>query len=237
MSDGIFPTFGVIAPVPDYLKALEPYRRLPLPRRLSRRRPPRAERARHLRLLRRQERPLLLRRDHEQGLRRPRRVHPREQGLHRPHQSHLRRLSRGDAEPDAGHGRLDRPGWLVARREPERRERLRRNVARMKGGMKKLGFEMNDTPVPDRHLDPEVRRGHEEGPGGPLRPGHRRGAPEICRRPGRRRPPRLDLLRAHDRADRPAPLRAQASRLKKQRGEGRGSGRQPGRTVLSAERG
>ena len=25
MSDGVFPTFGVIAPVPDYLKALEPY--------------------------------------------------------------------------------------------------------------------------------------------------------------------------------------------------------------------
>ena len=25
MSDGIFPTFGVIAPVPDYLKAIEPY--------------------------------------------------------------------------------------------------------------------------------------------------------------------------------------------------------------------
>ena len=39
-------------------------------------------------------------------------------------------------------------GLAVARREPERRERLRRNVARMKGGMKKLGFEMNDTRSP-----------------------------------------------------------------------------------------
>jgi 7-keto-8-aminopelargonate synthetase-like enzyme len=39
-------------------------------------------------------------------------------------------------------------GLEIVKREPQRRERLRRNVALAKNGMKKLGFEMNDNPVP-----------------------------------------------------------------------------------------
>ena len=230
MSDGIFPTFGVIAPVPDYLKAIEPYGGY-----------------------------LCLDDSHAVGHLGPNgRGTYDYYGVKNDRCFYAGTMSKAfgghggfipankafidhiKATCGAYPGATPSPtpamaasmaGLAVARREPERRERLRRNVARMKGGMKKLGFEMNDTPVPDRHLDPEVRRGHEEGPGGPLRPGHRRGAPEICRRPGRGRPARLDLLRAHDGADRPAPLRAQASRLRSSAGRVRGSGATPGRTL------
>jgi 8-amino-7-oxononanoate synthase len=39
-------------------------------------------------------------------------------------------------------------GLEIVRREPQRRERLLRNVARVKTGLKKLGYDMNDNPVP-----------------------------------------------------------------------------------------
>ena len=39
-------------------------------------------------------------------------------------------------------------GLEIVAREPQRRERLRRNVVRIKTGLKKLGFEVNDNPVP-----------------------------------------------------------------------------------------
>ena len=106
-----FPTFGLIAPGPRLSQGPRALSGLPLPRRLPRRRRPRPERPWHVRALRRQIRPLLLCRDHEQGLRRARGLHHGEQGVHRPPQGDVRRLPRCDAEPDAGHGRLDqRPG-------------------------------------------------------------------------------------------------------------------------------
>ena len=39
-------------------------------------------------------------------------------------------------------------GLEIVAREPQRRERLKRNVVRIKTGLKKLGFEVNDNPVP-----------------------------------------------------------------------------------------
>jgi len=39
-------------------------------------------------------------------------------------------------------------GLEIVGREPERRERLRRNVTRMKSGLRTMGFETNDNPVP-----------------------------------------------------------------------------------------
>ncbi len=39
-------------------------------------------------------------------------------------------------------------GLEIVKREPQRRERLRRNVVQAKTGLRKLGFETNDNPVP-----------------------------------------------------------------------------------------
>jgi len=39
-------------------------------------------------------------------------------------------------------------GLEIVQREPQRRERLRRNVVQAKTGLRKLGFETNDNPVP-----------------------------------------------------------------------------------------
>lgn len=147
MSDGIFPTFGVIAPVPDYLKALEPYGGY-----------------------------LCLDDSHAVGHLGPNGRGTYDHfGVKSDRCFYAGTMSKAfgghggfipaskafidhiKATCGAYPGATPSPtpamaasmaGLAVARREPERRERLLRNVARMKGGMKKLGFEMNDTPVP-----------------------------------------------------------------------------------------
>ncbi len=147
MSDGIFPTFGVIAPVPEYLKALEPYGGY-----------------------------LCLDDSHAVGHLGPNgRGTYDHYGVKSDRCFYAGTMSKAfgghggfipapkafidhiKAVCGAYPGATPSPtpamaaslkGLEIVMREPQRRERLRRNVARMKGGMKKLGFEMNDNPVP-----------------------------------------------------------------------------------------
>lgn len=147
MSDGIFPTFGVIAPVPDYLKAIEPYNGY-----------------------------LCLDDSHAVGHLGPHGWGTYDYyGVKNDHCLYAGTMSKAfgghggfipaskafidhiKATCGAYPGATPSPtpamaaslkGLEIVRREPQRRERLRRNVARIKTGLKKLGYDMNDNPVP-----------------------------------------------------------------------------------------
>src|SRR5512138_1057009 len=147
MSDGIFPTFGVIAPVPDYLKALEPYNGY-----------------------------LCLDDSHAVGHMGPHGRGTYDHfGVSNERCFYAGTMSKAfgghggfipapksfidhiKATCGAYPGATPSPtpamaasakGLEIVVREPQRRERLRRNVARVKTGLKKLGYDMNDTPVP-----------------------------------------------------------------------------------------
>jgi len=147
MTDGIFPTFGVIAPVPEYLKVLEPYRGY-----------------------------LCLDDSHSVGVLGPNGLGTYEHfGIKSDRCFYAGTMSKAfgghggfipaskafidhvKATCGAYPGATPSPtpamaasikGLEIVKREPQRRERLRRNVILAKNGMKKLGFEMNDNPVP-----------------------------------------------------------------------------------------
>ncbi len=147
MSDGIFPTFGVIAPVPGYLKALEPYQGY-----------------------------LCLDDSHAVGHLGPHGWGTYDYyGVKNDRCFYAGTMSKAfgghggfipaskafidhiKATCGAFAGATPSPtpamaaslqGLRIAQREPQRRERLRRNVARVKTGLKKLGYDMNDNPVP-----------------------------------------------------------------------------------------
>jgi 7-keto-8-aminopelargonate synthetase-like enzyme len=147
MSDGIFPTFGVIAPVPAYVKALEPYGGY-----------------------------LCLDDSHAVGHLGPNgRGTYDYYGVKSDRCFFAGTMSKAfgghggfipatkafidhiKATCGAYPGATPSPtpamaasikGLEIVAREPQRRERLRRNVARVKTGLKKLGYDMNDTPVP-----------------------------------------------------------------------------------------
>jgi 7-keto-8-aminopelargonate synthetase-like enzyme len=147
MSDGIFPTFGVIAPVPAYLKALEPYNGY-----------------------------LCLDDSHAVGHLGPNGRGTYDYfGVKSDRCFYAGTMSKAfgghggfipaskafidhiKATCGAYPGATPSPtpamaaslkGLEIVRREPQRRERLLRNVARVKTGLKKLGYDMNDNPVP-----------------------------------------------------------------------------------------
>lgn len=147
MTDGIFPTFGVIAPAPDYVKILEPYQGY-----------------------------LCLDDSHSVGVLGPNGRGTYEHfGIKSDRCFFAGTMSKAfgghggfipaskafidhiKATCGAYPGATPSPtpamaasikGLEIVKREPQRRERLRRNVVRVKTGMKKLGFEMNDNPVP-----------------------------------------------------------------------------------------
>jgi 8-amino-7-oxononanoate synthase len=147
MTDGVFPTFGLIAPVPDLLKVLEPYGGY-----------------------------LCLDDSHAVGVLGPNgrgtydhygvksdrcffagtmsKAFGGHGGFIPASQAFIDHIK---ATCGAYPGATPSPtpamaasikGLEIVAREPERRERLRRNVARAKAGIRKLGFEMNDNPVP-----------------------------------------------------------------------------------------
>ena len=147
MTDGIFPTFGLIAPVPDYVKAIEPYNGY-----------------------------LCLDDSHSVGVLGPNGRGTLEHfgitsdrcyfagtmskafGGHggfipgsKAFIDHIKATCGAYAgatpSPNAGVAASIK-GMQIVIREPQRRERLRRNVAHIKGGLRKLGLEMNDNPVP-----------------------------------------------------------------------------------------
>ncbi len=147
MSDGIFPTFGLIAPAPDYLKVIEPYGGY-----------------------------LCLDDSHSVGVLGPNgRGTYEHYGIRSDRCFYAGTMSKAfgghggfipaskafidhiKATSGAYPGATPSPtpamaaslkGLEIVKREPERRARLMRNVARAKTGMKSLGFEMNDNPVP-----------------------------------------------------------------------------------------
>ena len=147
MTDGIFPTFGVIAPVPEYVRAIEPYQGY-----------------------------LCLDDSHSVGVLGPNGRGTYEHfgirsercffagTMSKAFGGHGGFIPAGKAFIDhikatcgAYPGATPSPtpamaasikGLEIVKREPQRRERLRRNVALVKSGMKKLGFDMNDNPVP-----------------------------------------------------------------------------------------
>ena len=147
MSDGIFPTFGVIAPVPDYLKVIEPYGGY-----------------------------LCLDDSHAVGHMGPNGRGTYDHfGVKNDRCFFAGTMSKAfgghggfipaskafidhiKATCGAYPGATPSPtpamaaslkGLEIVVREPQRRERLRRNVTRIKTGLKKLGYDMNDNPVP-----------------------------------------------------------------------------------------
>jgi 7-keto-8-aminopelargonate synthetase-like enzyme len=147
MSDGIFPTFGVIAPVPDYLKVIEPYGGY-----------------------------LCLDDSHAVGHMGPNGRGTYDHfGVKNDRCFFAGTMSKAfgghggfipaskafidhiKATCGAYPGATPSPtpamaasikGLEIVTREPQRRERLRRNVTRIKTGLKKLGYDMNDNPVP-----------------------------------------------------------------------------------------
>ncbi len=147
MSDGIFPTFGAIAPIPDYLAAIEPYRGY-----------------------------LCLDDSHAVGVLGPNgRGTFEHYGIASDRCVFAGTMSKAfgghggfipasrafidhiKATCGAYPGATPSPtpamaaslrGLAIVRREPERRDRLRRNTARLKAGMRALGYPMDDTPVP-----------------------------------------------------------------------------------------
>ncbi|MCK7477958.1 MAG: aminotransferase class I/II-fold pyridoxal phosphate-dependent enzyme [Candidatus Moduliflexus flocculans] len=212
MSDGIFPTFGVIAPVPEYLKALEPYGGY-----------------------------LCLDDSHAVGHLGPNGRGTYDHfGVKSDRCFYAGTMSKAfgghggfipapkafidhiKAVCGAYPGATPSPtpamaaslkGLEIVMREPQRRERLRRNVARLKGGMKKLGFEMNDTPVPIVTWTLKSAEDMKKVQAALFDRGIAVALLKYVGAPAGRRPARLRLLRAHDRPDRPAPRRAQAARL------------------------
>ncbi len=147
MTDGVFPTFGLIAPVPEFVKVLEPYQGY-----------------------------LCIDDSHSVGVLGPNGRGTYEHfGIKSERCFYAGTMSKAfgghggfipaskafidhiKATCGAYPGATPSPtpamaasmkGLEIVRREPQRRERLRRNVARVKTGMRKLGFEMNDNPVP-----------------------------------------------------------------------------------------
>ncbi len=147
MSDGVFPTFGLIAPAPEFLKALEPY-----------------------------DGYLCLDDSHAVGVLGPNGRGTYEHfGISSDRCLFAGTMSKAfgghggfipaskafidhiKATCGAYPGATPSPtpamaasikGLEIVQREPERRERLRRNVARAKAGIRGLGFEINDNPVP-----------------------------------------------------------------------------------------
>lgn len=147
MTDGVFPTFGLIAPVPDYIKALEPYNGI-----------------------------MCLDDAHAVGHLgsngrgtydyygvRSDRLHfagtlSKAFGGYGGFVPASRKLiDKVRASVGVYSGATPTPTPIAAatikaielvRKHPEWREKLRKNTALGKDGMKKLGFEMNDTPIP-----------------------------------------------------------------------------------------
>ncbi len=147
MTDGVFPTFGLIAPVPEFLEVIEPYQGY-----------------------------LCLDDSHAVGVLGPNGRGTYEHfgvksdrcffagtmskafgghgGFIPAPQSFIDHIK---ATCGAYPGATPSPtpamaasimGLEIVKREPQRRERLRRNVVQAKTGLKKLGFETNDNPVP-----------------------------------------------------------------------------------------
>lgn len=147
MTDGIFPTFGVIAPVPDYVKIIEPYNGI-----------------------------LCIDDSHAVGVLGPKGRGTYDHfGISSDRCYFAGTMSKAfgghggfitgskafidllKATCGAYPGATPSPtpaaasslaGMEIVMREPQRRERLGRNVKMAKDGMRKLGFEMNDNPVP-----------------------------------------------------------------------------------------
>ena len=147
MTDGIFPTMGVIAPVPDYLKIIEPYNGF-----------------------------ICLDDSHSVGVLGPNGRGTYEHfGLKSDRlyyagtmskafgghggfipgtkkyiqyiKDHCGAFAGATPSPTAAMA-ASAKGLEIVKNHPEMRDRLRKNVAMVKSGMKKLGFEMNDNPVP-----------------------------------------------------------------------------------------
>jgi len=147
MSDGIFPTFGVIAPAPEYVKAIEPYNGI-----------------------------LCLDDSHAVGVLGPNGrgtydhygitsdrcffagTMSKAFGGHggfipgsKEFIAHIKKTCgayAGATPSPTPAAASSLRGMEIVMREPQRRERLRRNVKMIKTGMKALGYEMNDNPVP-----------------------------------------------------------------------------------------
>jgi len=147
MTDGIFPTMGVIAPVPDYVKIIEPYDGL-----IS------LDDSHSVGVLGSNGRGTY----EHYGLKSDRLYFAgtmsKAFGGHGgfiPGNKQFIQYIKTTCGAFAGATPSPTPamaasakGLEIVKNHPEMRERLRKNVAMVKTGMKKLGFEMNDNPVP-----------------------------------------------------------------------------------------
>jgi 7-keto-8-aminopelargonate synthetase-like enzyme len=147
MSDGVFPTFGVIAPVPDYLRVLEPYAGL-----VS------LDDSHGVGVLGPSGRGTC---DHY-GLKSDRLYFAgtlsKAFGGHGgfiPASKRLIQYIRQNLGVYSGSSPTPTPvaassakGIDLVKQHPEWREKLRRNTALAKSGLRKLGFEVNDNPMP-----------------------------------------------------------------------------------------
>ncbi len=89
----------------------------------------------------------VLLRDVEQSPRRIRRDRPRLATIYRERPHRIALVQRHHAPACPGHGRL-RPRDGVIQADPDLRTRLWSNVRRMKNGLRAMGFDVDDTPVP-----------------------------------------------------------------------------------------
>ncbi|MCJ7586455.1 MAG: pyridoxal phosphate-dependent aminotransferase family protein [Candidatus Aminicenantes bacterium] len=147
MTDGIFPTFGVIAPVPEYVKVMEPYGGIIA-----------LDDSHAVGVLGKNGRGTI---EHF-GLAAGERLVTagtlsKAFGGHGGFVVGSKALCARIRALGIYSGATPSPtpavaasikGIEIVKGHPEMRERLWKNVAAVKGGMRKLGFEMNDTPVP-----------------------------------------------------------------------------------------
>ncbi len=146
MSDGIFPTFGLLAPVPEYLKTVEAYDGLIW-----------LDDAHAVGVLGPHGRGTY---DHF-GLRSPRLffggTFSKAFGAHGgiiPGNADLVKAIRaghimnGASAGPSATAAAALKGMELVQAHPEWRERLAKNAGQLKTGLKRLGFEMNDSPVP-----------------------------------------------------------------------------------------
>jgi 8-amino-7-oxononanoate synthase len=147
MSDGVFPTFGVLAPVPDYLKVLEPYGGLVA-----------LDDSHGVGVLGPNGRGTI---DHY-GLKSDRLYFAgtlsKAFGGHggfipasKKFISHIRQnvgAYSGASPTPIPAAAASAKGIDLVKSHPEWREKLRRNTAMAKNGLRKLGFDVNDSPMP-----------------------------------------------------------------------------------------
>jgi 8-amino-7-oxononanoate synthase len=147
MSDGVFPTFGVIAPVPDYLKAVEPYGGLVA-----------LDDSHGVGVLGQNGRGTV---DHY-GLKSDRLyfagtlskafgghggILPAPKKLIDSIRQNLGVYS-GSSPTPTPMAASSAKGIDLVKAHPEWREKLRRNTAQAKAGLRRLGFDVNDNPMP-----------------------------------------------------------------------------------------